>query len=96
LEFESAVNATPCTIEIQQNLHEHNLNVADSDRFNVRIGIHVGDVVNSGADVFGDAVNVASRIESFADPGGVCITEPVFLQVRNRVLTRLPNWSSRN
>jgi adenylate cyclase len=86
LEFESALDATLCAIQIQQKLHAHNLAVAEEDRINVRIGIHEGDVVHRGADVFGDAVNVASRVESFADSGGICITEPIFLQVRNKIL----------
>jgi adenylate cyclase len=85
LEFESALDATRFAIEIQQRLHEHNLTVDNEDRVNVRIGIHVGDVVHSGSDVLGDAVNISSRIQSYADSNGICITEPVFLQVRNNI-----------
>lgn len=85
LEFESALDATLCAIQIQQELHAYNLTVEEVDRINVRIGIHEGDIVHRGTDVFGDAVNIASRVESFADSGGICITEPVFLQVRNKI-----------
>ena len=86
LEFESALDAARCAIDIQQQLHEHNLPVAvDSDRFEVRIGVHEGDVIHSDADILGDAVNIASRIEPLADPGGICISESVYLQVRNRI-----------
>jgi uncharacterized protein (TIGR02996 family) len=93
LEFESALDATLYAIEIQQHLHEHNLAVDIEDRINVRIGIHVGDVVHRGADVLGDAVNISSRIPSFADSNGICITEPVFLQVRNKIPNPLPKLS---
>ena len=85
LEFESALDATLCAIQIQQKLRAYNLKVAELDRINVRIGIHEGDVVHDGTDIFGDAVNLASRVESFAHSGGICITEPVYLQVRNKI-----------
>jgi TolB-like protein/cytochrome c-type biogenesis protein CcmH/NrfG len=93
LEFESALDATRYAIEVQQRLHEHNLVVDNEDRINVRIGIHVGDVVHRGADVLGDAVNISSRIQAFADPNGICITESVFLQVRNKIPNPLPKLS---
>jgi TolB-like protein/class 3 adenylate cyclase/Flp pilus assembly protein TadD len=95
LEFESALDATRYAIETQRRLHEHNLAVDNDDRINVRIGIHVGDVVHRGVDVLGDAVNIASRIQSFADSNGICITEPVFLQVRNKIPNSLPKLSER-
>jgi adenylate cyclase len=85
LEFESALDAARWAIEIQKQLHERNLAASDSDRFNIRIGIHEGDVIHTGTDALGDAVNIASRIEPLADPGGICISESVYLQVRNRV-----------
>jgi TolB-like protein/lipopolysaccharide biosynthesis regulator YciM len=85
LEFGSAFDATVCAIEVQQKLHEYNLTVAEADRINIRVGIHEGDVVHLGADVLGDAVNIASRIEPLAEPGGICISESVFLQVRNKI-----------
>jgi adenylate cyclase len=92
LEFESALEATRWAIDTQKQLHEHNLVAVDSDRFEVRIGVHEGDVIHTGTDVLGDAVNIASRIEPLADPGGICISESVYLQVRNRItypLTKL-------
>jgi adenylate cyclase len=89
LEFESALDATGWAIEIQEQLHEHNVAAVDSDRFEVRIGVHEGDVIHTGTDVLGDAVNIASRIEPLADPGGICISESVYLQVRNRINNQL-------
>ena len=85
VEFESALDATVCAIEIQRTLHERNSSERDSPAIRIRIGIHIGDVVHSGDDVLGDSVNIASRVEPLAEPGGVCITEPVFGQVRNKV-----------
>jgi adenylate cyclase len=93
LEFESELDATRYAIKIQEDLHEYNLGVASEDRINVRIGIHLGDVVHRGANVLGDAVNISSRVQSFADSNGICITEPVFLKVRNKIPNPLPKLS---
>jgi formylglycine-generating enzyme required for sulfatase activity/class 3 adenylate cyclase len=76
--FRSAVDAVDCAIEIQRVLLEK----AD---FFIRIGIHVGDVIFKGGDIFGDGVNVASRIESLAEPGGVCISGSVYEYIRNQI-----------
>ena len=93
LEFDSALDATSCAIDIQQKLHEHNLVAAGPDQINVRIGIHVGDIIHRGSGVLGDTVNIASRIEVFADAGGICVTDPVFLQVRNKITHSLVKLS---
>jgi adenylate cyclase len=85
VEFESALEATRCAIEIQQSLHEHNLAASPASEIRIRIGIHLGDVVHSAGDVLGDSVNIAARIEPLSEPGGICITEPVFGQVRNKI-----------
>lgn len=99
LEFDSALDATLCAIDIQQKLHEHNLVATEPDRINIRIGIHEGDVIHRGSDILGDAVNIASKIEACADPGGICITDPIFLQVRNKIphpLVKLPEQKLKN
>ena len=94
VEFESALEATKCAIEMQKALHHHN---ATSERkLHVRIGIHIGDVVHDRGDVFGDAVNVASRIEPLAGAGEVCISEQVYDQVRNKSPYPLEKLESRN
>ena len=75
--FSSAVDAVNCALEIQYILK-------DDPTLTLRIGIHIGDVVFEGGDVFGDGVNVSSRIEPLAEPGGICISGRVFDDVRNK------------
>jgi len=96
LEFRSALEATEFAIEAQQELRKLNSAEPAERCILVRIGIHVGDVVARNGDIFGDAVNVASRIYPLAEPGGICLTEEVFLQVRNKVpypMEKLPEQS---
>lgn len=85
VEFDSALDATKCAVDIQRFLHDYNVSSSDEWRIKLRIGVHLGDVVHSGKDVFGDAVNVASRIEPLADPEGVCVSQQVYDQVRNKL-----------
>lgn len=89
VEFDSALQGVQCALEIQQALHERNLSASEAGKIRLRIGIHLGDVVHEGDDVVGDSVNIASRIEALAEPGGICITDPVFGQVRNKIPNRL-------
>ena len=99
VEFESALDATSCAIEIQHALHDYNVSARDEWRIILRIGIHLGDVVHSDGDVLGDAVNVASRIQPLADPEGVCISQQVYDQVRNKLtntFTRLERRDLKN
>ncbi len=84
LEFEDALDAVECGVEFQRLLHERNLQ-GGMPPLQIRVGIHLGDVQRRGRDILGDAVNIASRIEPLAEPGGVCISEHVFAQVRNKV-----------
>ena len=84
VEFASALEAVRCAFDVQQSMHESNATRALDSRMMLRIGIHVGDVVFGGGDIHGDAVNIASRIEAVAESGGICITEQVFDQVRNK------------
>ena len=83
VEFKSALAASECAIEIQRMLGEVNKNTAAP--IMVRIGLHLGDVVRQGNDIFGDAVNVASRIQPLAEPGGICLSEEVYSVIRNKI-----------
>lgn len=85
VEFASALNAVRCAIEMQHALVTHNATTPAKKRIQIRIGIHVGDVVHQNEDVFGDAVNIASRIEPLAHPGGVCVSEDVARQIQNKI-----------
>ncbi len=99
VEFESALDATSCAIEIQRLLHDYNASSTAKDRIRLRIGIHLGDVIHADGDVLGDAINVASRIEPLAEPEGICISDPVFAQIRNKLsnpLTKLPARELKN
>ena len=85
VEFASALEAVECSIEVQTTMHARNSMLHDKERMQMRIGIHVGDVVHSQGDILGDAVNVSSRIEPIAQPGGVCISEQTYDHVRNKL-----------
>ena len=85
IEFPSALAAVQCAVEIQHACHERNQKSASERQFRLRIGIHVGDVVQSEGDIHGDGVNIAARIEPLAAPGGICVSEDVARQVRNKL-----------
>ncbi len=86
VEFNSALEAAQCAIEIQRTLAKRNHDVAAARRIEVRIGIHIGDVVQrADGDVLGDGVNIASRIEPLAGANGICISVDVERQIRNTI-----------
>jgi adenylate cyclase len=85
VEFASSLEAVRCAVEIQSLLREANAVRPQDRQLLIRIGIHLGDVIHQGSDVAGDAVNIASRIEPLAAPGGICVTAPVRASVANQV-----------
>jgi class 3 adenylate cyclase/tetratricopeptide (TPR) repeat protein len=85
VDFSSAVNAVKCGIEAQKKFHSYNSGKSEFDRIEIRIGIHLGDVIIRGDDIIGDGVNVASRIESITEPTRICISGDVYHQVRNKM-----------
>jgi len=87
-EFDSALRAVQCAVDIQQHLHERNSQRGIVPVY-LRIGVHLGDVEQRGSDIFGDAVNIASRIEPIALPGGICISGEVASQIRNKIPNQL-------
>lgn len=85
IEFPSAVLAVECAMLMQYSLQEYNAEAEPRYQFKIRIGVHLGDVVVSEGDIHGDGVNVASRIEPLAPPGGICISQDVYNMVHNKV-----------
>lgn len=83
--FESAVHAVEAGIEIQRALHAHNLESKINEQFRVRIGIHLGDIIEEDNGIKGDAVNIAARIQSLAPGGGVAISETIYDAVRHKM-----------
>src|ERR1700752_2771179 len=81
VEFQSALEAAQCALEIQRTLAKRNHDVSPERRIELRIGIHVGDVMHREGDVYGDGVNIASRIQPVAGIGGICISVDVERQV---------------
>ena len=88
VEFNSALEAAQCAIEIQRALAKRNHDVSSERRIELKIGIHIGDVVHRGGDVYGDGVNIASRIEPLAGAGGICVSMDVERQIRNALEAR--------
>ena len=86
VEFRSVLDAVRCAIEVQQALIDRNAGSPPDRRIEFRIGIHVGDVVEeSDGDLMGDGVNIAARLEGIPEPGGICLSEDAYRQVRDRV-----------
>ena len=86
VEFRSVVDAVRCAIEMQEGMVERNAGLSPERRIEFRVGIHLGDVVEeSDGDLMGDGVNIAARLEGIAEPGGICLSEDAYRQVRGRL-----------
>jgi adenylate cyclase len=85
MEFASVVDAVTFALEVQLAMGEHNRELPDERALRFRIGINIGDVIVDGADIYGDGVNVAARLEGLAEPGGICISRNVRNQVRDKL-----------
>ena len=95
VEFDSALKAVQCAVNIQRRIHERN-SEGGQVPIQIRIGVHLGDVVQDGNDILGDAVNIAARIEPLAHPGGVCVSGAVYEQVRTKVTDRFEKLESKS
>ncbi len=95
VEFQSALDAVRCAYDIQRATREFNISQPEDKKVHLRVGIHLGDVVESGGDISGDAVNVASRIEPLATDGGVCLTRQVYDHVQNKFELSLVSLGAR-
>jgi TolB-like protein/class 3 adenylate cyclase/Tfp pilus assembly protein PilF len=85
VEFASAVDAVRCAVEVQRGSIDQNEGMPQDTRIEFRIGIHVGDIIIDDNDIFGDGVNIAARLEGIAEPGGVCISDDTYRQIRGKV-----------
>src|SRR5437667_3498526 len=84
-EFASVVEAVNCAVDIQRAVRAANVELPSERRMEFRIGVNLGDVMAEGEQIYGDGVNVAARLEGLAEPGGICISESVYGQVRNKL-----------
>jgi TolB-like protein/class 3 adenylate cyclase/Flp pilus assembly protein TadD len=85
VEFASAVDAARSAIEVQRGMTEQNDGTSQDKRIEFRIGIHVGDIIIDNNDIFGDGVNIAARLENIAEPGGICMSDDAYRQIRGKV-----------
>ena len=85
VECPSALAAARCAVDIQRTLHDRNASQAPDRQIQIRIGLHLGDVVAEDTRVHGDGVNIAARFEPLAEPGGICLSEDLARQIQNKI-----------
>jgi len=85
IEFVSAIDAVQCAVSLQSAIHKRNLSVSEEYNFDVRIGMHIGKIIDVEDSIFGNSVNIASRIESVARPRGICISEAVYEEIKEKI-----------
>src|SRR5260370_6036317 len=85
-DFASAVDAVECAVEVQDAIAKENTDRPSGEQMRFRIGLHVGDIIVQGDNLFGDGVNIAARLEALAEPGGICVSGTV----RDQIGTKLP------
>jgi len=85
IEFPSVVDAVRCAMDVQRDMAERNADVTDEQRIEFRVGINLGDIMIDAEDIHGDGVNIAARLEGIAEPGGICISDSSYQQVRDKL-----------
>src|SRR5437764_8668695 len=85
VEFGSVVDAVTCAVEVQCGMSRRNLDITEHQRISLRIGINLGDVIAEPEDIYGDGVNIAARLEGLAEPNGICISQTVFEEIRDKL-----------
>ncbi len=85
VEFASVVDAVQCAAEIQRRMARRNADMPDDRRIDFRIGINLGDIIVEDEDVYGDGVNIAARLETLAEPGGICLSGPAYDQLKAKL-----------
>ena len=94
LEFTCVVDATLCAIALQQGLADRNASLAESRRILFRIGVNLGDVIIRDRTLFGDGVNITARLQTLAEPGGICLSSAAHEQVRGKIDAAFADWGS--
>jgi adenylate cyclase len=84
-EFASVVDAVQCAVAVQKEFHAHNAELSENRRMLFRIGVNLGDVIEEGDRIYGDGVNIAARLESLADPGGICVSKTTFDHIESKL-----------
>src|SRR5271166_5627835 len=84
-DFASAVDAVECALAVQEAITAENANLPEDKRMQFRIGLHLGDVIVEGSNLFGDGVNIAARLQELAEPGGICLSGAVHDQIGTRL-----------
>jgi adenylate cyclase len=85
VEFPSIVDALSCAVEVQRAMIERNAEIPQESRIEFRVGVNLGDIITDGQDIYGDGVNIAARLETLAEPGGICVSQTVVNHVRGKV-----------
>jgi adenylate cyclase len=85
VEFASVVDAVQCAIAVQKKIKARNEELLENRKMQFRIGINLGDVIQEGEKIYGEGVNVAARLESLAEPGGICISSIAYDQVKKKL-----------
>jgi len=96
IEFPSVVEALNCAVEVQQGMAERNADVPEDKRISFRVGINLGDIIVDAEDIHNDGVNIAARLEALADPGGICISDDAYRQVRDKVDANFEDAGEKN
>src|ERR1700728_1112682 len=96
VEFASAVDAVRSSADVQRKMSEYNRALPQDQRIDLRIGIHIGDIIIDDSDIFGDGVNIAARLEAIAEPGGVCISDDAQRQIRGKIQVPFEDMGTQN
>ena len=96
VEFGSVVDAVRCAVETQREMASRDEGVPADRRLALRIGINIGDIIVDDGDIFGDGVNIAARLEALAEPGGICVSQTVHDQVRNKLAFSFEDMGDRS
>ena len=94
-EFPSVVDSVQCAVAMQKEIQARNLELPETRRMQFRIGINLGDVIEEEDRIYGDGVNIAARLESLAEPGGICISKTAFDHIETKLPWGTSTWGGR-